>query len=379
MGRTGSSVSLFLPRMTIPTGRLLVMTFGLLLIFTACASIGPPLPPSLELPKPISDLSARRKGDHVILRWTFPTVTTDRQIARSLGPTRICRGLEPDLSQCGTPVGEAPPPDRAMLSKSSGQKIQGTYTDLLSEDLERNHPLDFATYAVEVLNGAGRSAGLSNQVKVPLVETLPPPKDFAAQVSDKGVVLTWKGSPFSLTAADPVHHFYRAYRREEGSQQTTLVGQLRVGVDAHLALADQSFEWEKTYYYHASTLAVIAHPGKAEVQIEGDDTPEVKVFTHDVFPPAVPAGLQAVFSGPGQPPAIDLVWAPVTDMDLAGYNAYRREEGGIAVKLNPEPVRTPAYRDTNVASGKKYLYSVSAVDVRGNESARSDEAGESVP
>ena len=54
--------------------------------------------------------------------------------------------------------------------------------------------------------------------------------------------------------------------------------------------------------------------------IEGDDTPEVKVFANDVFPPAVPSGLQAVFSGPGQKPFIDLVWAPVSDADLAGYN-----------------------------------------------------------
>jgi hypothetical protein len=42
-------------------------------------------------------------------------------------------------------------------------------------------------------------------------------------------------------------------------------------------------------------------------------------------------------------------------------------------------VKTPAYRDEAVASGKRYRYSVSAVDTRGNESARSEEAGETVP
>jgi len=73
------------------------------------------------------------------------------------------------------------------------------------------------------------------------------------------------------------------------------------------------------------------------------------------------------------------VWAPVTDADLAGYNVYRHEEGGQAVKINSELVKTPAFRDSNVAAGKKYFYSVSAVDLRGNESARSEEASESVP
>ena len=115
------------------------------------------------------------------------------------------------------------------------------------------------------------------------------------------------------------------------------------------------------------------------MSIEGDDTPEVKVFADDVFPPAVPSGLQAVFSGPGQQPFIDLIWAPVPDADLDGYNVYRHEEGGTPVKVNSELVKMPAYRDVQVVSGKRYFYSVSAVDLRGNESKRSEEASESVP
>jgi len=47
--------------------------------------------------------------------------------------------------------------------------------------------------------------------------------------------------------------------------------------------------------------------------------------------------------------------------------------------MNAELVKTPAYRDVQVAAGKKYFYAVSAVDVRGNESAQSEEASESVP
>jgi hypothetical protein len=142
---------------------------------------------------------------------------------------------------------------------------------------------------------------------------------------------------------------------------------------------DQTIEWENTYFYRGAVVSVIESARKAAVEVEGDDTPEVKVFAHDVFPPAVPAGLQAVFSGPGQQPFIDLIWAPVTDADLEGYNVYRHEEGEAAVKLNSEPVKIPAFRDTQVVAGKKYSYSVSAVDQRGNESARSEEAGESVP
>ena len=126
-------------------------------------------------------------------------------------------------------------------------------------------------------------------------------------------------------------------------------------------------------------VSVIEAAGKPAIEVEGDYTPEVKIFAHDVFPPAVPSGVQAVFSGTGQQPFIDLIWAPVTDSDLDGYNVYRHEEGRAAVKVNLEPVKMPAFRDVQVVSKKRYFYSVSAVDQRGNESARSEEASESVP
>jgi len=345
------------------------------LAFTACANIGPPEPPSLDLPKPPSDLRALRKGDRVTLTWTIPTQTTDRQTLRSFGATQICRGLQAELTRC-TSVGQAPP--EKSVRKSGEQKIPGSYVDVLTNTIETDNPESFLTYAIEALNADGRGAGLSNQVRVSLAHTLPPPKDLNARVTAQGVVLDWtNNAPQAVPPA--MRYVYRVYRREEGKQQKMLVGELSAESEPRLSLTDSSIEWQKTYEYHTEAVTLVAPPGKPEVQVEGDDSPEIKVFADDVFPPAVPTGLQAVFSGPGQQPFIDLVWAPDTDVDLAGYNVYRREERTEPVQLNTGPVKTPAYRDSNVAAGKHYLYSVSAVDVRGNESARSEEADENVP
>jgi hypothetical protein len=351
-----------------------------LIWLTGCASVGPPLPPSLEVSKAPSDLRAARKGDRVTLTWTIPARTTDRQRVRFLGKTRICRSLEPTLKECVAPVGEVPPPaDFAATNKSSTGKLSASFTDTLSFDFEIHNSFGSATYAVEVLNRDGRGAGLSNQVHVPLAPALPAPTDFRAQVTAQGVALTWTVAPLSIPAPNPIRRSCRVYRRVEGSQQKTLVGEQEAGSGSQQSVTDQSFEWEKTYYYHADTLTVISQAGKPDVSIEGDDTPEVKVFAHDVFPPVVPSGLQAVFSGPGQQAFIDLIWAPVADADLDGYNVYRHEEGGATVKVNAVPVKLPAFRDLHVVSGKTYFYAVSAVDLRGNESARSEEASESVP
>jgi hypothetical protein len=213
---------------------------------------------------------------------------------------------------------------------------------------------------------------------VPAAPTLPPPDDFKAQVTPDGVVLTWTGILHEHEAPE-LRHIYRVYRREQASNTGTVAGEVSLSTSPLAELVDHSFEWEKTYDYWVTVVTRVSQGAGPELQVEGEDTPAVKAFAHDVYPPAVPSGLQAVFSGVGQAPFVDLIWAPVTDADLAGYNIYRHEEGGSPAKINSEVVKSPASRDTNVVSGHKYFYSVSAVDLRGNESAKSQEASEAVP
>ena len=280
------------------------------------------------------------------------------------------------LTECGPPVGKAAAPTLPS-AKSPKQKTTDSYTDTLPTQLESNDPSASVTYAVEVLNAEGRGAGLSNQVRVPVIRALPPPQDFGARVTSGGIVLTWASDVHPATPS--LRYLYRVYRRLDESKEETLTVEMPAGGEHDLSFTDSNFEWEKTYEYWAETVTVIALQDKPEVVVEGDDSPVVKVFAHDVFPPSVPSGLQAVFSGPGQASFIDLIWAPVSDVDLDGYDIYRREKGSAAVKINAALVKTPAYRDTSVVSGKHYFYSVSAVDVRGNESARSEEAEETVP
>jgi hypothetical protein len=374
----------------------LLVAMAALVWWTGCASIGPPEAPSLELPKPPTDLHASRKGDRVTLTWTIPSRTTDRQSVRYLGKTDVCRSVGIASKQCGTKVGEVPPPAGfEEAKKKSPKKLSATFTDTLPVALEREHANEAAQYAVEVLNEAGRGAGISNQARVSLIPTLPAFPDFAARVVGQGVLLSW-GCPAKPDGTKETQYRFRIYRRPElngsetrvadvdatacavgqhGSGAATAAGS--AGDQTISSFLDATFEWENTYLYRGTVVSVIETAGKASAEVEGDDTPSVKIFAHDVFPPAVPTGLQAVFSGPGQQAFIDLIWTPASDADLDGYNVYRHEAGGSLVKLNAELVKTPAFRDSNVATGKTYFYSVSAVDQRGNESSRSAEASES--
>ena len=354
----------------------LALAVSVSFVLIGCATIGPPQPPSLDLPQPPSDLRASRKGDRVNLTWTIPTATTDRATLRSVGPTLVCRSRS-ELNACDSPVGEIATP-AGQISNPSGRKAEASYTDSLPSEMETDDSSAFAMYAVQVLNRERRGAGPSNQVRISLVRTLASPRDFRAEVTKQGIALRWTGEIVSRAPAD-LKYVYRVYRHVESSNEQTLVGQVPAGSATDLSLTDANIEWETTYEYRAEAVTQIQRADKSRLDVEGEDTTELKVFAHDVFPPSVPGELQAVYSGPGQKPFIDLVWAPVMDADLAGYNVYRREEGTTPAKLNAEPVKTPAYRDQQVTTGEKYFYSVTAVDVRGNESTSSEEASELVP
>ena len=345
-----------------------------------CANPGPPLPPSLELPRAPADLRATRKGDRVTLFWTVPTETMDKQAIRHMGVTRICRAAGSEISDCSHPVGEVAASEFPVTlpekkTKEKPPKVEASYTDTLPRELPAEDAGAVVTYAVSVFNSHDRTAGLSNPVQVTAVATLPPPGDFQAQVTSGGVVLSWSALP-PAPQITGLSYLIRIYRRAGDDKSGTVAGEAPLETTT---FTDHGFEWEKTYFYYATVVTEIAQPGKGEAALEGDDTPAMNVFAHDVFPPAVPTGLEAVATGVGQQPGIDLVWAPGTEPDLAGYNIYRREEGGQAEKINQQLVKAPSFRDTAAVSGHTYFYSVSAVDVRGNESARSEEAQESEP
>lgn len=350
-----------------------------MLFLISCGSPGPPQPPSLELPKVVTDLRAARKGDKVTLLWTVPTQTTDLQTVRHLGPTLICRSLQVAINRCGPPVAQVPPSQlMPQGARKNAVPVQVTYTDTLPADLEQRYPTAMVTYAVETQNTNHRSAGLSNQVQVPVAPTLPAPANLKASVTADGVVLTWTGATEQQQTPE-LHHVYRIYRHDTATNKDTVAGEVPLTASPEETFTDRSFEWQNTYQYRVAGHTIVTPLRAAPVQVEGDDSPPVEVVATDVFPPAVPSGLQAVASGVGQKTFIDLTWAPVTDADLAGYNIYRRQEGQEPVKINTDLVKTPAFRDNAVEPGNEYMYSVSAVDLRGNESAHSEETSETVP
>jgi hypothetical protein len=119
-----------------------------------------------------------------------------------------------------------------------------------------------------------------------------------------------------------------------------------------------------------------------QITVQGVAAECAPLHARDVFPPAVPDGLDAAANPQGG--TIDLSWTPVRSPGntpgAIGYFVYRRIVGDVAEDAAPplrisgkQPIPAPAWSDPSAKTGVRYAYSVSAIDESGKESSRSTE------
>lgn len=351
----------------------LIVLFLFVCAATGCGAPGAPLPPSLGIPKPVNDLKVVRKGDTATLNWTAPSETTDGELIRKPGKMLVSRSLSGGAATTQLQqITQMTFPPSLKQDQSANEEFKDQVEPLLSSGA------DFAFYRVVSQSGTGRAAGSSNLVSVPLVPVAAAPAHVSAMPVPEGISISWdQGWPPQNQSHLTVEYAYRVMRREEGAKTPPATVKDVAASSQAMALVDTGIEWQKHYEYWIIPITSWQGGGK-KGEVEGNDSPIVSVFANDIFPPAVPTGLEAVFSAAGQP-SIDLSWTPDSEPDLAGYNVYRHRENEAPVKINSELVKSSAYRDIQLTPGSKYYYSVTAVDLRGNESAKSAEASETVP
>ena len=351
----------------------LLSILSLLMVLAACGTPGAPQPPSLQLPKRVDDLKAVRKGDKVYLSWTMPTETTDGLGIKS--ETKVLITICPQQweEMPDSPCDNKEPKVTSALGRSQA------VDDISSVKSKIN--LGYLSYTLNVKNSRGRSAAASNAVIIYLAPSVPLASNVKLNLEPDAIRVQWTSSEPPVSKYVRAMYAYRVLRNVKGESKRIAIGQLPVTAGTE-NFADKDFVWEKTYEYHIVGITeVVAPDGSMLPEFEGDDTLPVEIIAHDVFPPAAPEALQAVFSGQLEEGKrfIDLTWSTNQENDLAGYNVYRRGASGGMERINPELVKAPAFRDANVDPGKSYRYSVTAVDLRGNESKHSAVTTEQVP
>lgn len=392
-----------------------------LALLAGCASPGPPRPPSLQLPRLVSDLTATRSGDAVTLQFTVSSSTTDGQPLRAQTIAgRLCRQLAGDARCLPVDGGETQTP----LNVPSGTPPEPVvWTDRLPPALATGSPRAIA-YRVELKNTMGRSAGLSDPVYAVAGAAPPAVTGLTAGGTRLGIQLTWQAAagageillertepvPATPLPGQPPRQGAHARAGKPLRPAAVTSGHKRESTpgvvwlqaapgDPSAGITMDAGITEGTPYRYLAVRRQVVQIGGRTLELRSEPSATVALAWHDIYPPPTPTGLTALgyfapIAGenaavPGNPAApeapsvperkgpfaVDLIWQPVRDTRLAGYLVYRQplttagEPAGKREKLTPEPIVAPGFHDATASPAVRYRYFVTAIDPKGNESA----------
>jgi hypothetical protein len=342
---------------------------------SGCGAPGAPQPPSLKLPERVTDLTAVRTGNSVTLHWTMPKKTTDHLMIKGQVRVAICRRETTGACEQAGEVSFAP-------------QAAAEFQEGLPAALHAGQPRQLA-YFVELKSPKGRSAGLSNAAAVLAGSAPAAVAVLTAEVRADGVALHWEGGgPGAvrlhrrlLTPPAPEKKPVRGPMQPEAEPVLRDLFVEAPATGQKSGALDQTAHFGESYEYTAQRVervTVNGADGQKSLELAGEISAPIRVDVVDTFPPAVPQGLVAVLVP--EEKTVDLSWQPDTEEDLAGYIVYRSESGGDWKRISePKPLIGPAYRDATVEVGHSYRYAVSAIDLTGHESKRSEEAEATVP
>ena len=407
-------------------GRAAALLFSAaVLAIAGCASPGPPRPPTLGIPKLVSDLTATRTGDTVVLRFTVPARTTDGLPLKAATLSgSLCRQVGAN-GPC-TPV-ETPETRTSLAVPAASPAPVVVWTDPLPPALRSGAPRAMA-YRIELKSPAGRTAGLSDPAFAAAGVAPPDVAELHAEGMRLGVELRWapvadggevllNRTDLESTAAATLAPPDRAGQTRPSRRTKERVAGERAAKPSHASgtipglvilqaapgdaspkrTVDKEIAAGIPYRYTAFRRRVVQIGGRT-LELRSAESAAVTVTWRDVYPPAAPTALAALgYEAPSQPAgatgstpdaakpqfAVDLVWQPVNDTRLAGYVVYRQalDPAGAAIgsrqRLTAEPVLTPGYHDAAALPGYRYRYSVTAVDPAGNESPAAETVVES--
>lgn len=361
------------------------LLFGYLLVAAGCGAPGEPMPPSPPIPIAITDLSARQTGDAVMLTFTMPSKSVSGDKLVEVPAMEVMRG---SLAADGT----VDPRSFRVVETVPGAMIQSYLEKGKVQFLDPLTPAEIrglagatVIYRVRARVSDKKTSASSNAVALKLFAVAAPVEDLRANLTESGIELTWT-APVQTSGGGPIAAVgqYQVYRGELDPASSAAATKdiaravwksplVQIATTKTPEFQDSRFDYGKTYAYVVrSTLSA----GGESAGPESNDSASVILTPKDTFPPAAPKEIVAAVL-PGAEAGklvVDLSWSINVEADLAGYRVYRSDRRGErGEQVTAELLLTPAYRDNSVESGRKYWYSVSAVDRSGNESALSEQ------
>ena len=366
---------------------------ALIVVGSGCGQKGPPLPPIVRTPAP-PGIDANRRGSAIQLKLSVPDVNTDGSRPANLARIDIyavngaaSAMTDAEMVKRGTkvasvavksprnpndavekeePAENAEPAIGDGLDQGSSTAIEEQVTASLLEAYPTEGPvlgpgLTQRTYIGVGVDRKGHRGRFSKRVSVPLELPPAPPPPINITYDEKTIVITWKpidvGVPgervlpsrsFGPLFPELVYNLYDA-----GTGQ--LVNDKPVRENGY---EDKRMSWGTNRCYLVRAVAFVA-----KLPIESEPTGPTCEMLVDRFPPAPPKGVNAVATEG----AINLIWDPNTEPDLAGYYVLRAIGDEPLQRITSEPVTEASFFDS-VQRGLHFTYAVQAVDKAGNAS-----------
>jgi hypothetical protein len=351
----------------------------LLAALPACGKRGDPLPPLARAPQPVKDLAVAQRGPDLEIRYTAPRTTTG--------------GIRLDLHSVEVLTARAAG-DFAKTALIEARKVAPGETVTVTQPLPP--PGTQLRVAARAVSGGDLSALTPI---VTLVVHPPPaaPADLKARLTPEAVVLTWTGAvpspppapapspspsaapgrpvipgaasmpaPPAAAAPKPATPGFRVFRRDPVASYDAPMNPVPITTNA---FEDRTAAPGPRWCYSVRAAATV------EPVVESDASNEVCVDIKDVAPPAPPAGVTTLAGAA----AVEVSWSPSAEPDLAGYRVYRAPEGGAPARLAELPPTQTTWRDASPGRGGLHLYTLTAFDRAGNESAPSKPAEGHLP
>ncbi len=359
-----------------------------------CGKKGPIYPPQIKIPNIVETFKAIQRGDIIVLTWRNPATYIDGSPITEIAGVLI-KVMEEELKEGMTlaDMSEKIFSEKARILKSIPAEEFSVYQTIKEDEtVEYNYIHHFKlkdfekkrlTLAIKIVDARGKYSDLSGFVYLEPKKAPLPPRGLSFEVYENKIELKWKHpektfvhsiasdliicycsyssflSIFTISLPGYGIDGYNIYRLTEGKE----LERRNSSSIKDIYFDDIQFTFGSRYIYFVRAAAAGISP-----LLESVDSDTIEVTPRDRFPPVPPKELSAVAGDS----FITLIWESNQEKDLAGYKVWRKSQAETKYRLiTPELVESNSYLDSQVKDNIRYEYVITACDISGNESEKS--------
>ena len=337
----------------------LLFVLGIIAAFSFCGKKGPLVLEPEHIPPAVENFHVRQIGGQIELAWNFPTPQNDkREVFEPMWVSKVY------IYHDSIKPGDAPSADAfvkkaGLLAKLKADELKGLVLNSPScritfknRDLqEKSHGFAVVYYYARKRSAPGPLLTLKTML------TPPPIQDLQVSRQGKTITLIWGRPTVSgKEALLPAISGYHVYRRISVAGGEADFRPINAEPVINEFFHDLDTGTDGDYEYQVSC--------RLDDHVENAPSNSVKVSIQDTFPPDIPNNLVS-FTAKDQ---VFLTWESVPDNDLASYRLYRKAAEKEDFTLLADALSDNFFHDKQVVHGKTYIYAITAVDRKGNES-----------